>query len=396
MSEHRAKVGELCEQIRGVTFAKEDAVKDPQPGYVPVLRAGNIGESGVLFDDLMYVPSDRVASHQFLCANDVLIAASSGSLSVVGKAVRIHRDFDGGFGAFCKVLRPNARVDPAYFAHYFQTPDYRRRISAAAEGANINNLRTDDLNRMEIPLPPLPEQRRIAEILDRADDLRAKRRSAIAQLDTLTQSIFVEMFGDPASNPKGWPTGRIGDMLSSASYGTSEKARTSGEFAVLGMGNLTRTGDIELGGVKYMDLPTEKQDRYLVRAGDVLFNRTNSADLVGKTAIFRLPTPMAYAGYLIRLRTNASNHPEFLAAYLNSAYSKAVLRNMCKSIIGMANINAQEIQKMRALLPPLPLQSNFATKVLAVQSLKETQRSALIALDALFASLQHRAFQGEL
>jgi type I restriction enzyme S subunit len=252
------------------------------------------------------------------------------------------------------------------------------------------------VEQLEIPLPPLAEQRRIAEVLGRAEALRAKRRAALAQLDTLTQSIFLDLFGDPATNPKDWPVRPIGDLLESASYGTSEKAGPTGEFPVLRMNNITRTGELDFTDLKFMDLAASLHDRYLVRAGDVLFNRTNSADLVGKTGIYRESKPMAYAGYLIRLRVTRENDPEFLAGFLNSGYSKRMLRGMCKSIIGMANINATEIQTMRIPQPPLQLQREFARRVTAVEKLKATQRASLGELDTLFASLQHRAFRGEL
>ena len=233
-------------------------------------------------------------------------------------------------------------------------------------------------------------------MLDRAEALRAKRRAALAQLDALTQSLFLDLFGDPATNPRGWPVRVIGDLLESASYGTSEKSGADGEFPVLRMNNISRTGEMDFTDLKFMDLPANLHGRYLVRAGDVLFNRTNSPELVGKTGIYREPKPMAYAGYLIRLRVTKENDPEFLARFLNSGYSKRMLRGMCKSIIGMANINATEIQAMKIPLPPLDLQREFARRVAAVERLKTSQRAALAELDALFAALQHRAFRGEL
>ena len=208
-----ARVAELADQIRGVTYAKEDATSSPRPGYLPVLRAGNIADDGLVFDDLVFVPAERISPTQKIRRNDVVIAASSGSLDVVGKAARALTDFEGGFGAFCKVLRPGPGIDPAYFAHFFRTRDYRQRVSALAAGANINNLRNEHLDEFRIPLPPLPEQRRIAEILDKADALRAKRRAALAQLDTLTQSIFLDMFGDPATNPMGLPKASLEELF---------------------------------------------------------------------------------------------------------------------------------------------------------------------------------------
>jgi type I restriction enzyme S subunit len=258
------------------------------------------------------------------------------------------------------------------------------------------NLNTTIIRDLPFVYPPLEEQRRIAEVLDRAEALRAKRRAALAQLDTLTQSIFLDLFGDPATNPKEWPVGQIGDLLESASYGTSEKSGSAGQFPVLRMNNITRTGEMDLADLKFMDLPAAQHERYLVRVGDVLFNRTNSAELVGKTAIVLDPKPMAFAGYLVRLRVDNSNDPEYLAAFLNTAYAKKMLRGMCKSIIGMANINATEIQKMRIPKPPLDRQQEFARYFAAVRVLRASHRASLAKLDALFASLQHRAFRGQL
>ena len=250
---------------------------------------------------------------------------------------------------------------------------------------------------LRLPCHPLEEQRRIAAILDQAETLRTQRRAALALLDSLTQSLFLDMFGDPAANPKGWPMGKIGDMLESASYGTSEKSGADGQFPVLRMNNITRNGELDLDDLKFMDLQSKDHERYLVRVGDVLFNRTNSAELVGKTAIVPPSAPpLAYAGYLVRLRVNEANHPMYLARFLNTPYAKRMLRGMCKSIVGMANINAKEIQGMRIALPPLPLQQTFATRIAAIEALKATHRRTLAELDALFASLQQRVFTGAL
>jgi type I restriction enzyme S subunit len=146
MSYPVCRVGDLADQIRGVTFKKADASSSPAPGLMPVLRAGNITEDGLTYVDLVYVPESKVSSKQRVKRNDVVIAASSGSIDVVGKAARALEDFQGGFGEFCKVLRPRDSVDPAYFAHFFKTPEYRKKISFLAAGININNLRNEDLD----------------------------------------------------------------------------------------------------------------------------------------------------------------------------------------------------------------------------------------------------------
>jgi type I restriction enzyme S subunit len=267
-------------------------------------------------------------------------------------------------------------------------------VDEASHGTK--RLTSDRFEAIDIPLPPLHEQGRIAAILDRADALRAKRRAAVAALDALREAIFFHMFGDPATNTKEWPMRTIGDLIDSATYGTSEKAGVQGEFPVLRMNNITPTGEMDFTDLKYMNIADKERERYLVRNGDVLFNRTNSVELVGKTALFRAEKPMAYAGYLIRLRVNEANSPEYLAAFLNCRYAKRVLRAMCKSIIGMANINATEVKSMRVPQPPVSLQLEFARRLSAVAAMKTRHQASLEQLDTLFASLQHRAFRGEL
>lgn len=149
-----------------------------------------------------------------LRSGDILIAASSGSKDIVGKAASIVEDFEGGFGAFCKVIRPNKKVNHNFLGFYFQSPVYRRTISHLSAGANINNLRSSDLDDLQIPLPPLEKQKEIAEKLDKADLLRKKDQELLAQYDELAQAIFIDMFGDPVENEKGWNEHKLSNICS--------------------------------------------------------------------------------------------------------------------------------------------------------------------------------------
>lgn len=390
------KIGNISTQIRGVSYSKSDAVSNMQEGYLPVLRANNIQEQGLILEDFVYVPESKVSEKQRILAGDVVIAASSGSISLVGKAASAKEDINAGFGAFCKILRPNTElVDPRYFANYFQTQQYRQIISNLAAGANINNLKNEHLDDLEIPLPPLAEQRRIASILDQAGELRQKRQQAIEKLDQLLQATFIEMFGDPVSNPKGWDIGCIGDMLESVKYGSSDKATLEGEIPILRMNNLTYSGEMNLTDLKYIT-KVQAEEKYLVKEGDILFNRTNSKELVGKTAVYVGPEPMAYAGYLVRGRTKESFAPEYISAFLNSPWGKEKLQSMCKSIVGMANINAKEFQSIILPIPPENEQMHFKTRVLAIREKKQLLANQLNVFESLFKSLQNQAFNGNL
>lgn len=334
-------------------------------------------------------------ARQLVHAGDVLVSTVRPNLNGVALVPAELQGATASTG-FC-VLRPKGgQLDSRYLFQWVKSPRFVSDMVRKATGANYPAVSDRIVCESKLPLLSLPEQRRIAAILDKADALRVQRRAALAQLDTLTQSIFLDMFGDPATNPKGWPIGQIGDFLESATYGTSEKSEAAGAYPVLRMNNITRNGEIDLSNLKYMELDEKELDRYLVRNGDVLFNRTNSPELVGKSAIFRESKPMAYAGYLIRLRANRQTNPEYLAGFLNTGYSKRVLRGMCKSIIGMANINAKEVQGITIPRPPLPLQHKFAHCVAGMVKFRSMHRDALADLDVLFSSLQHCAFRGEL
>ncbi|WP_433551752.1 restriction endonuclease subunit S [Micromonospora zamorensis] len=295
------------------------------------------------------------------------------------------------------VIRPDLRqLDSRYLLHFLRQPSIRalgeRRMTGSGGQRRVPEAFVAEL---KLPLPNVTDQQRIADVLDRLADLRAMRREAVAMLTDLERSVFLDMFGDPGRNPHSWPILRVENLLDSASYGTSEKASLVGDVAVLRMGNLTYEGSLDLTDLKYLPSAVV-EDRHLVRAGDVLFNRTNSADLVGKTATYRGQDPMAYAGYLVRLRVNEHANPEYLSAYLNTRYCKRVLRGMAKSIVGMANINAKEVQGIAIPKPPLSLQEKFANRIMQIERLRSDLRVHLAELDALFASLQDKAFRGGL
>lgn len=382
-----ARVADLAEQIRGVTYAKEDAEPNPRPGYLPVLRAGNIADEGLVFDDLVYVPAARIADTQKVRRNDVVIAASSGSLDVVGKAARALADFEGGFGAFCKVLRPGPSIDPAYFAHFFRTREYRQRVSALAAGANINNLRNEHLDEFKIPLPPLIEQRRIAAILDKADALRAKRRAALAQLNTLNQSIFLTMFGDPATNPKGWPRFTLRELGTVITGGTPPSAK-EGMFD--GPIPFVTPGDLE------SDDPVR---RSVTEAGAAEVGTVRP----GATLVCCIGATIGKIGRAaVRSAFNQQINAVEWGPSIHDTYGTSVLRFFKPTIIAWGASTTLPILKKSAFerieipVPPIELQTEFAERSAEVGLLDQYSRESHAHCNDLFASLQARAFRGEL
>src|SRR6266700_3360020 len=151
----------LCERLRGVSYARDEASAEPKKGSVPILRANNIEGDQLVFDDLVYVPVRRVRDTQRIRKGDVVIAMSSGSKSVVGKTAQAVENWDGAFGAFCGVLRSLPELNYRYLGLFLRTRDYRHRISELSAGTNINNLKAEHFSEIEVPLAPLAEQRRI-------------------------------------------------------------------------------------------------------------------------------------------------------------------------------------------------------------------------------------------
>jgi len=382
-----ARVAELAEQIRGVSYGKEDVSPIPQPGYMPVLRAGNITDEGLVFNDLVFVPAERISAIQRIRQHDVLIVASSGSLDAVGRAAPALADYEGGFGAFCKVLRPGPRVDPDYFAHFFKTRDYRRRVSALAAGININNLRNEHLDDIQIPLPPLPEQRRIAEILDKTDALRAKRRAALAQLDTLTQSTFLDMFGDPATNPKAWPRGALRELGKVMTGGTPPTAKP-GMFG--GPIPFVTPGDLE---------GNEPVKRRVTEAGA----HESATVRLGATLVCCIGATIGKMGRAaVRSAFNQQINGIEWSEQVDDNYGYVVLRFFKPTIVAWAASTTLPILKKSAFerieipLPPIELQHEFARRLALVDALKASDKVSLACLDELFRALQYRGFRGGL
>lgn len=386
-----AALGELAEAVDyGVTAS---ACHDPiGPKF---LRITDIQDGHV---DWSSVPTcqcnDKDLRESKLRPGDIVFARTG---ATTGKSFLIREcPADTVFASYLIRVRLGDQLDPRFVAQFFRTRAYWAQVTSAANGAAQPGVNATKLKALKVPVPPYTEQGRIADLLEEVDGLVRSRAEALDHLEAVKGAAFSETFGEPDQNPRMWPVRPLGHLLDSATYGTSAKAGTEGAFAVLRMNNITSSGGMDFTDLKYMDLAPKNESKHLVRSGDILFNRTNSADLVGKTAIYRRSAPMAYAGYLVRLRVNSDNDPEYLAAFMNTQYAKRVLRGMCKSIIGMANINASEVQSIQVPVPPKALQAQFAAVVRKVEELKATLVRSQALCEELFGSVQDRAFRGAL
>ncbi len=248
------------------------------------------------------------------------------------------------------------------------------------------------LKEVEIPEYSKEDQAYIVTIFDKIENLINDRKQQLSKLDDLVKSRFIEMFGDPVLNQYNWDVVTIGDIVTDVRYGTSRPAIEGGKYPYLRMNNLTFDGHLDLCHLKYIDIPENEIEKCIVRKGDVLFNRTNSIELVGKTCVFDVEEDMVIAGYIIRIRLNEKVLPIVLSSYLNSTVLKDKLRSMAKGAVNQANINAQELQSIKVYLPPLDLQNEFATFVEQTDKLKSAIKESLKKLETLKKSLMQKYF----
>lgn len=379
------RFGDLCKLQNGRAFKPEEWSEEG----TPIVRIQNLNDETKPFNYCNFDVEKR-----FWIDSDDLLFSWSGTPGTSFGAFFWNRGKGFLNQHIFRVDVKEELVDKHYL-RYALNSLIIKIIDQAHGGVGLKHITKAKLEEVQIPLPPLEQQRRIASILDQADKLRQKRQQAIEKLDQLLQATFIEMFGDPVSNPKGWDVGCIGDMLESVKYGSSDKATLDGEIPILRMNNLTYSGEMDLRDLKYIT-KAQADEKYLVKEGDILFNRTNSKELVGKTAVYVGPEPMAYAGYLVRGRTKGSFAPEYISAFLNSPWGKEKLQSMCKSIVGMANINAKEFQSIVLPIPPENEQMYFKTRVLAIREKKQLLVNQLNVFETLFKSLQNQAFSGTL
>ena len=388
----RIKLRSIIQQVRGVSYKPIDIKAAGDPDAIALLRANNIQDDGLNFEDLIFIDKKKVRSNQMILKGDILICTSSGSKNLVGKAVIADRDLPCTFGAFCKIVRVKA-MDAAFVGHFFQSPRYRREISKASAGANINNIRNEHIDDMEILVYSDAEQHRIAVVLDKVSDLIAKHRQQLDKLDELVKSRFIKMFGDPVLNPFEWSTRPLLEMgycKNGMNFHTGDRGI---EMHCLGVGDFKEYSVIDgtdhLPIVSLNEVPSEES---MLQDGDIVFVRSNgNKALVGRClVVYPRSTPTTYSGFCIRYRLTGDE--------VNTAYLLRVLKtdSMRERMAGrganIQNLNQQILATLEIPTPPMRLQEQFAAFVAQTDKSKLAIKQSLEKLETLKKSLLQKYF----
>ena len=298
------------------------------------------------------------------------------------------------------VLSPRRNdVHPDYFYHLLGSDVIYAEFTRRAAGATVKNLNIDLVKGVEVQFPPLEEQRRIAAILDAADALRAKRRAALAKLDTLAQSIFIEMFGDPATNPRNWKRVRLGDTaqkFSDGPFGSNLKSAhyTETGVRVIRLQNIAVDRFVDDDVAYISEEHFETISKHECMPGDVLVGTLGDPNLRACIQPDWLPLALNKADCVqIRVNPNVAT-AEFMVALLNSP---STLKMAQSEILGQtrSRISMGRLRELVVPIPPVKLQSEFSERRKALSLVQSRFEGSVRQLETLFASLQHRAFRGE-
>jgi type I restriction enzyme S subunit len=363
---------------------------------IPVLSAQNVKDGALDYETDRHTSAAEYEAFKKRLAlepGDVLLTI----VGTIGRAAVLEDVRPLVFQRSVAVIRPRKDLlSPRFLYHVSQSQTFQAQLARASNQSSQAGVYLGKLKKLRIPLPPLPEQRRIAEILDKADAVRAKRRAALAQLDTLTQSIFLDMFGDPIANPRRFPVRPMIELVDSArpiSYGILMPGPDQPDgikyVRVVDM----RDGGIELPGIrKTTEAISNAFRRSLLEPGDLLMSIRGH---VGRFAV--VPPELNGANITqdtARLAITGAD-PVFVRECLRT---QGFQRWMGKHTKGVAvrGINLGDVKLMPIIAPELSVQRRFARLARAADELKAAARAAMTKLDALVASLQHRAFRGEL
>jgi type I restriction enzyme S subunit len=352
--------------------------------------------------------STRKRAEKTLKNGDILVVKSSGSgTSVIsGRVAQVSDVEDGAYGFANFLLRLRAdtnQYNPRFLLYVLGSPAIREQVLAIVGATTYPNLRIPAYRRITIPNPPLAEQERIVKLLDEADGLRKLRAQTDRRAAALIPALFHEMFGDPIDNRRGWPLCLVSSFVEELHGGRSVNPagadEAAGRFRVLKISAVT-WGEFNPKESKPVSAAYEPPESHFVQAGDLLFSRANTTELVGATSyVFDTPPNLLLPDKLWRFVWKQPQvvEPLFIWWLFQAPSVRRELGQRATGTGGsMKNISKPKVMSLEVPLPPLGLQKEFAQRAREIRELEANQATSRARLDALFQSMLHRAFNGEL
>lgn len=381
----KIKIKELIKQVRGVSYKPEDLHNGLNEDSVILLRANNIDDGKINFDDVVYVDKSKVSEEQYLRKGDIVICASSGSKNLVGKAARVEFDGQCTFGAFCKVVRPNSGEDE-YLGIYFQSPIYRRKISELAIGANINNIRNEHIDELDIPVYLAEERINIIKKIKLIQDIIEQRKQELNVLDDFIKARFVELFGDLKSNSKGW---KIVGFKECADIDTNMIHNFEGyeNYPHIGIDSIEKeTG--RLIGYRTIAEDGVISGKYLFTPAHIIYSKIRPN--LNKVALPDFEGLCSADAYPILVKEGICNR-EYLGYTLRSNYFLDYILAFSNRT-NLPKVNKNQVERFILPLPPIEIQNRFSDFVHRIDKSKVKIQKSLDETQCLLDSLMQKYF----
>lgn len=406
-------VGKSVEIKRGVSWSKGQEHAQARDDRVPVIRIGNV-QARLELDDLLYLSGIRptAVKKKRVAAGWTVIVGSNGNRARIGNAVFVRDEPELLFASFLIGAKPlcDSELRPEYFYRWLSTEQTQAYLSASSEGTTgLSNLSHSFFRAMAIPVPPPDEQTAIPFILDAVDSALERTRVAVQRARevkrALVQRVFSEgLRGEPQRKtaigfvPRSWHIVPVHTVVESFQYGLSVPMQQKGKLPILRMGNI-QSGDVVISGLKYVSLPEKIVSPCALERGDVLFNRTNSQEWVGKVGIYRHDTPAVFASYLIRLIPNRTMVDSYYLGHVLGSYpAQCRIKRYATPGVQQVNVNASNLGKV---LIPVPVgedglkeQRDIAAMLEAADAVVRSYQPVLVAQESLKSSLMHDLLTG--
>lgn len=396
MSSDKKLLSDFATVISGYAFKSEWF----GTGNDRVIRIGDLQEGSIQTEAALTVDASQYKiSDNFKIQNKDILMALSGA--TVGKiAVASDADVGSYINQRVAIIRAKDEITADYLKFFF-SGEFLDDLLKNAGGAAQPNLSPKQLLLMEIPFPPLAEQRRIASILDQADELRQKRQQAIEKLDQLLQATFIDMFGDPVSNPKGWDLVKVGEVVDEFIGGKNIECpdESDSDYKILKVSAVT-SKVYKPNESKFAPNTFEPNPLAIVEKGDLLFSRANTTELVAATAyVWETPENIVLPDKLWKF--SISDESKVNKLYLWDLFKNIEFRNELSKLSSgtsgsMKNISKGKLNELKMPLPPRELQDKFAEFSTKLWGQIKTFQQSSDSLDSLFNSLQNQAFNGTL
>ena len=384
---NKLKIKDLAKQIRGVSYKTSDLHEELDSQSVILLRANNISNGLINFDDVIYVDKQKVSEIQYLKKGDILICASSGSKKLVGKAASVDFDMKCTFGAFCKVVRPKVEYMD-YLGFYFQSSIYRNKISKASLGANINNIRNEHIDGLEVPLYSKENMSTIIKRMQLLQKIIINIKQELKLLDELVKARFVELFGDIISNDKNWNSKPLKELCD-ISRGASPRPISDylgGAIPWIKIGDATIGDSIYINSTKEHIIKEGVRKSRFIKKGSLIF--ANCGVSLGFCRIINFDGCI-HDGWLAFQNIDTSLNKIFLLTTINqmTGYFRKIAPGGTQP-----NLNTDIVGNYIQVVPPIELQNQFANFVKEVDKSRLEVQKSLKKTQELFDSLMQKYF----